>query len=150
METLNYKKGEVIFYEGAEECWMFSIRSGKIGIYADYTKPGQKLLAELEGDCTFGEMGMIERLPRSATAVALEPSVLYKISDENFADFCKEKPAVFFKILQNTSRRLRELTKDFLSVGASVTEYVNAQEKGEPVSDELMSRMKSIAGKKKK
>ncbi len=150
MQEINYKKNNLIFAEGAVEYFMFYIASGKVGIYSGYESKDEKLLVELEEGAFFGEMGMIERLPRSATAVALENSVVYKIDDNNFDEFCKEKPAKVIQIMQNTSRRLRSLTKDYLSVGGALSEYVKAKENGEEISDELKNKMKKIAGVGKK
>ena len=70
-----FAKGEVIFKEGALESFMYDLIEGKVGIYAHYGEAGEKLLTELnaeDGGATFGEMGLIDVMPRSATAVALE------------------------------------------------------------------------------
>ena len=74
-EIKYYRKGSVIFKEGAYELSMFSVVSGKVGIFADYKTRDEKVLAELGKGRIFGEMGLIEAKPRSATALALEDTL---------------------------------------------------------------------------
>ena len=67
-----YKKGQVIFKEGDKAECMYDIRWGSVGIYANYGTKEEKLLTKLSTEEFFGEMGLIDDQPRSATAVALE------------------------------------------------------------------------------
>lgn len=150
MQEIKFKKGNLIFAEGAVEYFMFCIATGKVGIYSGYETKDEKLLVELQEGAFFGELGMMERLPRSATAVALENTTVYKIDDDNFDEFCKAKPAKVIEIMQNTSRRMRSLTKDYLFACNALNDYVKAKEHGEEISDELKSKMKKIAGVGKK
>ena len=74
METATkiYQKGEFIFKQGEYASCMYDICQGKVGIIANYGEDGEKTLTELGEGASFGEMGMLEGYPRSATAVALE------------------------------------------------------------------------------
>ena len=74
METVTkiYEKGEFIFKQGEYASCMYDICQGKVGIIANYGEDGEKTLTELGEGASFGEMGMLEAYPRSATAVALE------------------------------------------------------------------------------
>ena len=131
------KKGEVIFKEGDLELCMYNIRSGSVGIYASYGKEDEKLLVELKADekTFFGEMGMIDQEPRSATAVALEDTEVAVISSENFADYFKEQPEHIFYIMQNMSKRIRGLTSDYLDACRAVAEAVETEKSGKAKSD---------------
>ena len=94
METKTFKKGEVIFKQGDLSDCMYDILWGKVGIYANYGTPEEKLLTTLETERFFGEMGMIEGRLRSATAVALEKDTrLRVITPETFNDYFRERPA---------------------------------------------------------
>lgn len=148
--TKTFKKNEVIFREGDNEDFMYDIWSGKVGIYSEYKTPAQKLLVTLESEDVFGEMGMIEQLPRSATAVALEDTQARVISYENFKEFISEKPAKAYTILQHTSSRLRDLSLDYVEACAVIAEYVKAEKNGEKPSAELMAKLKKIDGARKK
>ena len=65
----------------------------------------------------FGEMGMIDGEPRSATAVVLnEKATLEMIRPDDLADLFRENPAKVSMILKNLSYRLRRLTQEYTKV----------------------------------
>lgn len=67
----NYKNGELIFRQGEMGSCMYVIQSGKVGIYLNYGEADQAKLTELSAGQFMGEMGLLDKLPRSATAVSL-------------------------------------------------------------------------------
>ena len=71
MKQITFNKDQVIFRENDFATVMYDIVSGKVGIFTGYQTDQEKKIAELEAGTFFGEMGMIEFYPRSATAVAL-------------------------------------------------------------------------------
>ena len=125
----HYRKGEVIFTEGTLENAMYHLVKGTVGIYARYGKPEEKLLTELraENHATFGEMGLLDGVSRSATAVALENVKVCCITEETFASYFSEDPAVVLLIMQNMSKRLRELTQDYLDACRAVSELAESE-----------------------
>lgn len=136
----NFKKGEIIFKTGEVQDWLYYISWGKVGIYTDYaTEP--KRIAVMEPESFVGEMGVIDHSPRSATAVAEEDCQLLLITEDDFMD----DPHKFNMLLQNTSRRIRELSKDYVTACQAIGEYVKAEESGETKSPELLAKMKKIA-----
>lgn len=150
MNNLKIGKGKVIFAEGTSENCMYDIISGSVNIVADYGKMSEKVLTTLKEGSTFGELGMIENLPRSATAVANERTELNAITYDEFAVYFKDKPEKVMDILRNTSHRMRSLTKDYLDVCGCIAEYVKCEDNDAPVSDELMGKLKKIARAGKK
>jgi CRP/FNR family transcriptional regulator, cyclic AMP receptor protein len=102
-----YRKG-VIFREGDEGNVMYVIRSGKVKI----TKNVYGImvtLAELGPGDHFGEMSLLEEVPRSATAIAetdLEADVL---DSKALSDYVATKPEFALKMLRAMSRRLRQI-----------------------------------------
>ena len=132
-----FAKGEVIFKEGALESFMYDLMEGKVGIYANYGKAGEKLLTELkaeDGGATFGEMGMIDVMPRSATAVALEDVTARVVTGEEFGEYFKENPAEVMVIMQNMSKRIRGLSQDYLDACRAVAEVVESEQSGKEKS----------------
>lgn len=147
-ELKKFKKNEVIFFEGAKGDFMYDVISGCVGIYSDYDTPSPKLLAKIDGSGFVGEMGMIEKKPRSATAVALETTEAFLITADNFDDYLKNDPAKAVEVLKHTSARLRELSHDYIKACATATEYIRIEEMGLKQSPELIKRIKSITSKK--
>ncbi|MDO4531413.1 MAG: Crp/Fnr family transcriptional regulator [Bacillota bacterium] len=129
-----FSRGEVVFYEGDFETCMYHLQKGSLGIYANYGTPEEKLLTELHAGemAILGEMGFLESKPRSATAVALEDAQLRVITRVTFAMYFKENPVAVMQIMQNMSKRIRDLTEDYLDACRAVTEAMESRRAGEP------------------
>lgn len=123
MGIKSFRKGEVIFREGDPGDYMLDVYTGKIGVYAAYGTPEEKLLTEYYPDHYLGEMGLLDHAPRSATAVALEDETTAAlISEENFGSFFRENPARVLMVMQQMSQNLRKRTNDYVEVCRSVKE----------------------------
>ena len=145
METKTFKKGEVIFKQGDLSDCMYDILWGKVGIYANYGTPEEKLLTTLETERFFGEMGMIEGRLRSATAVALEKDTRLKvITPESFDAYFKESPDKVLLIMQNMSNRIRELTHDYLEACRAVAEAVETEKTGKEKSSWFKEKVRKL------
>jgi signal transduction histidine kinase len=59
----------------------------------------------------FGEMAIIEHRPRSATALAAQPTKVYFLPRGEMLVFIEHSPAVAFGLLQKISQRLRDLNQ---------------------------------------
>ena len=82
MAELEYGAGEIIFKQGYPAKESFIIESGKVEIYLDNGDGTEELLATLGAGQMFGEYGPIDSMPRSASARALESTVLKVITLE--------------------------------------------------------------------
>lgn len=118
-----YQKNDVIFREGDPSNCLYDIHGGRVGIFTDYGTEKQKLLTELLPDMFFGEMGLFETQPRSATAVALaDETVLEPIAEKDLAELLAKNPAKGLLLLQHLSHRLRQLTRDYLKACKTLAE----------------------------
>ena len=150
MEIRTYNKGDVIFRQGEAAESMFDIRWGKVGIYIDYGMPQQKQLVTLENEGFFGEMGMIDHAPRSATAVVLENGTrLSEITEVRFGELFREKPAKVLVIMQNLSNRLRKLTRNYMEACETAAGIVQLEEApaslGKGAEEEIKARAEHFA-----
>lgn len=126
---INFRVGDVIFRAGEEADCMYDICDGCVGIYSDYQTENQKLLTELYTDSVFGEMGILDNMPRSATAVCLKDCVVLVVKPEHFMQFFQTKPMKVLQILQHMCMRLRDLTKIYLQVCKTLEEISSSEEK---------------------
>ena len=108
-------KGEVVFHEGNPSGDAYIISLGSIEIL-ETTASGQKVLGILGENEIFGEMGLIDGQPRSATARAREDSVVYGLTPKTFDNMVQENPEALLPILKILINRLRETMK-FLKLG---------------------------------
>jgi CRP-like cAMP-binding protein len=111
----NLNKGEVIFHEGNPSNNAYIIGLGSIEILEN-TGNGQKVMGVLGENEIFGEMGLIDGLPRSATARAREDSVVYVLTPQTFDALVQENPEALLPILKILISRLRETMK-YLKLG---------------------------------
>lgn len=119
----SFPAGTVIFREGDEANCMFDIHWGTVNIYTGYGTPEQKLIAELSVNRFFGEMGMIDQEPRSATAVVGEyEATLETIYPEDLEDIFKRNPPKIGMILQHLALRLMRLTNDYAEACRKLSE----------------------------
>jgi len=115
-----YPAGEYIFKEGDIGEVMFIIHRGKVNI-TKRTDEGEKVLVTL-GECDFfGEMAIIDKAPRSASAIAADETECIVLDEVLFEQQMQRNAKIVKKILKNMSARLRAMndqlqnmtTKDF-------------------------------------
>lgn len=143
-KTKSFSAGAVIFREGQWEMCAYEIVSGKVGIYADYGKESETLLTELRAGKLFGEMGLIEVRPRSATAVALEDTETAVITEEEMREYFKndsEKIVVMFK---NLSARLRELSGQYLDTCDTIAECLAQEDASRDAKPGLWAKIREL------
>lgn len=109
-----YQSGEFLFEEGDIGRALFIVESGKVELTKKTPDGKSKSLAVVGPGSFFGEMALLEEMPRSASAAALEPSRLhlfYKSKLEAFLERDSEAGVVFMsKLSQVLSSRLRAST----------------------------------------
>lgn len=103
-----YNKKEVIFQEGSEGHEMFVIMNGSVRLLKK-SKAGNKLLTKLKAGEFFGEMAIIDSLPRSASAVAeVNNTKLIVLNRQKFTYLVQQIPHFSFTIMERLAQRLRE------------------------------------------
>ena len=111
----HFDNGQILFREGEDGDDMYIIQSGRVAIKKK-VKDGDTTLAVLEKGDFFGEMAILERMPRSATAEVIEPGDLIVISGEMFGDMIKANPEIAVRMLRKQSIRLRETNRQLESL----------------------------------
>ena len=107
LEPVAWARGEIIFYRGEPGAHMYIISAGSVGISLDETtRPESFVACMAAGEC-FGEMGILDDLPRSATAVALEDTDALGLDKEKLRGLLLAYPELGLSMLKALSRRLR-------------------------------------------
>ena len=104
---VSYEKGHLIFAEGDLGNEMFIIQTGRVRIFKNVDGFDQTLTVLEKGDF-FGEMSILEGMPRSASAEAEEDCELLKINSANFVAMIKANIEIAIRIMRKLSLRLRE------------------------------------------
>jgi len=107
-----FSKGERIFSEGAPGDRFYIIVSGGIRIEKQVPKGAPETLRTLKPGEGFGEMALVEEMPRSASAIADEDSRLVSIGKPDLDRLFAEHHSVALKMLtafcKTMSSRLRD------------------------------------------
>ena len=145
MKQLAFGCDEVIFREGEFALTMYQIESGSVGIYAGYGSTNARLLATLGKGEYFGEMGLAECYPRSATAVSLEENTtLDEIDSNEFSSFFEDNPETVLTIMRSLSERLRETNERYMEARKAVHDAIEAENAGERKSSSLVSKLTNM------
>jgi CRP/FNR family cyclic AMP-dependent transcriptional regulator len=107
----------VILREGDAGNRFFLIESGAVRVCKNFGQPNEVELVRLGKGDFFGEMCILETLPRSATVQATEDATLYSLSSIVFYQLYESLPRQYGILLVNIardlSRRLRHLDEVF-------------------------------------
>jgi CRP/FNR family cyclic AMP-dependent transcriptional regulator len=106
-----YMPGERVCDINDQGDQMYIIETGRIGISINEDPGKKEFVAVLhEGDC-FGEMGMLDDLPRSATAHVIDKTHLLVLEKACLRSLISKFPELALGILRSMSLRLREVNK---------------------------------------
>ena len=100
-KVLFFQQGRTVFHEGTMGSNLFIVLSGKIGIYQK-----NKLIAHCSVGDAFGEMAVLNRTPRCATAAALRDTTLFTLDEMQINNILRKEIAV--RLLLNVIHILSE------------------------------------------
>jgi CRP-like cAMP-binding protein len=104
---ITFNKDEIIFLEGQSSNCAYIIESGKVGIYREDSSGNRFLVRKLSKKDLFGEMSLIDKYPRSATAIALENTRCIIIERSRFDYLTKFDPHFMVSLIKSLTERLR-------------------------------------------
>jgi len=85
-ERVELAAGETLFEQGSRGNRIYEVEAGSIGIFRALAGGGEEQLTVVPTGGHFGEMGPLFSLPRSATARAVEPSVVVGYTVRQFGE----------------------------------------------------------------
>ena len=99
--------GDVIFRQGDLGTEMYIIQEGEVDIIKKINGESH-LLSKLEKGDFFGEMAVLESVPRTADAIAVTETRVLLINGARFDEMLRKNPEVAVRIIRKYSQRLRE------------------------------------------
>jgi CRP-like cAMP-binding protein len=106
---LKVEAGTTVFDEGDPGTEMYVVQSGSVEIVKS-VHGDEKLLSTLEKGDFFGEMSILEDVPRTARARAKTDCELVRIDQSTFDEMLRNNGEIAVRMLRKLSRRLRETT----------------------------------------
>jgi CRP-like cAMP-binding protein len=104
---LHLVRGDLVFAEGVEADRLYVTVSGRIAIANKSVDGRESVVALMEAGDLFGEMGLLDGLPRSAEARALETSELLVIDYEPVKAQLDAAPERLWGVVRLLAGRLR-------------------------------------------
>jgi CRP-like cAMP-binding protein len=120
-----YEPGDAILREGDMGDSLFVIGCGSVEAFLPVTGEETLVLSTMSSGETFGEMGLFERRPRSASVRAREASIVLEIKGENLRRVAEAKPDIEFNVLLKVSERLRSKNEQILALHLKATKKAN-------------------------
>lgn len=100
-QVLQFYEGQTIFHEGQLGTNLFIVLSGKVALYSK-----NKIIVTLHLGDAFGEMAVLNRKPRTATAAAVSPVKVFTLNERQLNDILEKHIAV--RLLLNIIHMLSE------------------------------------------
>lgn len=106
-EPREYAAGDTLFEMGDEGASLFVLLEGEVTLGLPVLgRQRLRRLAVISPGVMFGEMSLIDALPRSAHAVAEMACMLMTLSRQHFAALQSHHPAVFAKLMRNIAHEM--------------------------------------------
>jgi len=115
-QVKKFAADSIIFNEGDPGREMYIILSGKVDIFVNTIEGYPLSVAQMASGNFFGEMSLLEELPRSASARVLEDCCLLVIDKDNFGKVIQENPVLAIRIMKTLSSRIRSLDEKIKNI----------------------------------
>jgi CRP-like cAMP-binding protein len=109
--TRRVDPGEVLFQKGDPGDALYAVRRGQIRIGTG-TDGGRRLTLNLLGSGdVFGEVALLDGRPRTADAVAVEPTELFMVRRRDFLELLQRRPTFAVSIIEVLCQRIRWMSE---------------------------------------
>ncbi len=116
-EMREMSEGTTVFIENMPGESLFLVKKGTIRISKMFAEGDEKTLVVLGPEDVFGEMAVIDGLPRSATARVAEDAELISLKKKDLERLCRDDAALALKLVSNIvkvfSKRVREANEEY-------------------------------------
>jgi predicted acylesterase/phospholipase RssA/CRP-like cAMP-binding protein len=141
VEWRRLEAGEVLFREGDLADAAYFIVGGRVMVLAEDADGVDRLIAELGRGEVVGELGLLDRAPRSATIRAVRDTTLASFSTNTFEELVATSPAMMLNVTRGILTRLRRPTQRRFDRAASLTVAVTARVDGDALVAEMVEEI---------
>lgn len=108
-------KGDILFEEGDRADSVYLLVEGFVEIWKGYQSIKRDLLAHQYNGHIVGEMAVIDELTRSATVIAGEEMISYRIERDDFISLLQRLPELSFEFMKSISMLVRQSNENFVN-----------------------------------
>lgn len=119
-QTRRLAKGSLLFHQGEEGDALYGVAEGLIRIWVSGDGGKELTLQLLEPGDVFGEIALLDGLPRSASAEAVDDSLLVMVKRDAFLPLLEAESGLARHVIELICERLRDSTSrasDFAFLG---------------------------------
>jgi CRP/FNR family transcriptional regulator, cyclic AMP receptor protein len=102
LEEISFEAGDTIIERGTVEDWLFVVAEGRIRVHI-----GEMTLLESGPGGVVGEFALLAPAPRSASATAVEPSLLLRLRRGPFEELLDDHPEIARALISTLARMLQ-------------------------------------------
>ena len=114
MDTIEVRKGDIVFNEGEAGDSLYIVLSGKIKLGRRAADGRQNLVSIMGPSDMLGELSLFDPGPRTATATAVTDTRLARLKKSSLRPWLNNRPEIAEQLLRVLARRLRR-TNDALA-----------------------------------
>jgi CRP/FNR family cyclic AMP-dependent transcriptional regulator len=118
-----YSAETAVFFQDDPSDSLYVVLSGSAKVFRTSEDGRDRILMILRAGDAFGELAMIEGLPRSASVQTLEPTEMLSLGRKEFEGFAREHPEFLWKLLQSMCERVRKINEDVLDLSFKDVPY---------------------------
>lgn len=112
----SFPRNVFVIQAGDETDSLYVILSGKVKVLIPDDQGREVILSVMGPHDFFGEMGILDDQPRSASVSTLEPCEMLRLSKAGFINCLKENSEVAMLVIRNLVKRLREADRKIESL----------------------------------
>ena len=116
MRRLYFKPNADVIKEGDFGDCAYIIEVGSLQVSKVNDQNKKQILGQLKENDIFGELGLIDGLPRSATVTAIEDCTIKVLTKDSFNSLAKNRPEALMPIFKVLASRLRSTLKQVIGV----------------------------------
>ena len=105
--TRRYRRGTYLFHQGDPSPDVFFLIGGRVEISSLSASGHRQLHTTLDQPQFFGELGVLGDMPRTAAALALEESEVWRTDAQAFVEFLSKEPTAARAILRALARQVQ-------------------------------------------
>ena len=105
--TVTFEAGEIIYQQGDQGFSMFIISEGRVALIKEKNKK-KEIIADLGKGDFFGELSILESIPRPHTAKVVNQAKVVVIHRSTFLKMLKANMEIAIRLLQKLSFKLRQ------------------------------------------
>ena len=125
LKAVTFNAGDHLFLENEESYHFYIIQSGKVEVYKKDEHGARLPLAVIEAGQPIGEFAMIDRKPRSASAMALTQVTAVLIPEDAYQQLLTDLPVWAQSVMQALVERLRKANEVIRQQGVLNPNLVN-------------------------